>query len=264
MRSTKYPGVMTYGIVISAACDLAQDKIDKVFYVTAIPIKEWLYSDKGFQVVTASPTKNCKKSLLDNLEKYELSWDVVQTLSQEEFEVVATNNINNKNDRTSAINKYIKYNRIAKEKQTHAEKLEVYQSESKSVSSFLEEMFNGGNTHYVFIPNQALSEQIPVGQGLVVDLLELDYFSIGLIEKIAGGDIDKKVLPDFEIFNYDKRFFITENEGYAYPMGKVNSPWCEYTLQHFSNCFIRIGVDNPGKNEAKSMVQTLFQKEEQT
>ena len=39
MRSSKYPGVMTYGIIISAACDLAQDKIDKVFYLTAIGIQ---------------------------------------------------------------------------------------------------------------------------------------------------------------------------------------------------------------------------------
>lgn len=114
MRSIKYPGVMTYGIIISAACDLAQDKIDKVFYLSAIPIKEWLCSDKGFELVTAAPALNYKNNLIKNLEKYELSWEVVQTLSPQEFELVATQYITKKGDRDSTLTQFDKYYRITK------------------------------------------------------------------------------------------------------------------------------------------------------
>ena len=262
MRSSKYPGVMTYGIIISAACDLAQDKIDKVYYLTAIPIKEWLCSDKGFQLVTATPASNYRDNLLKNLEKYKLSWDVVQTLSPYEFELVAAQCISKKGDRDAALVQFEKYYRIAKGNLTFEEKAEVYLSESKAAAGFLGDILSGSNTHYIFIPNQALSEPISEDQGLIVDLLELDYFPTELVKKIADSKIDCKTMSDSEIAVYDERFFLREDPGFAYPIDGITSPWREYVLQHFSNCFVRIGVDNPGKKEAKGIVDILFQKEE--
>lgn len=261
MRSTKYPGVVTYGVLISAACDLEQEKIDKVFYLTAIPLDHWLYSNKGYQVVTAGLVKSCKKSLADCVEKHELSWDVVQTLSQEEFEIIVADNIKSKSERTSAISKFCKYKGVAKETPTLEEKLDVYRDDKKAISGVLEDIFNGANTHFVFVPKKALSDSTFVGQGLIVDLLELDYLSIELVKRIARGEIDVKVLDECEKTSFDERFFIKEYEGYAYPEGDIIPPWREYVLQHFSNCFIRIGVDNPGKSEVRGMVDTLVQKE---
>lgn len=263
MRSNKYPDVMTYGIVISAACDLAQDKVEKVFYLTAIPLKAWLCSDKGFQLVTATLVSNCKNTLLNILDKYELSWEVVQTLSPAEFGIVATQYINKKGDKESAITQFEKYCRISKGNLSFEEKAEVYCNESKATASFLGEVLSGSNTHYIFMPSQALTEPISEGQGLVVDLLELDYLPMELVNKINDGAIDCEIMTDdVELDMYDKRFFLKEDPGFAYPMSEIDSPWREYLLQHFSNCFIRIGVDNPGKNQAKAIVEDIFRKEE--
>lgn len=263
MRSSKYPGIMTYGIIVSAACDLAQDKISKIFYLTAIPLKDWLCSNEGYHIVTTAPAKSCKNNIIKILEKYGLAWDVFQTFSQAEFETVAAANGIVKNDKQTIVSQYEKYQRLAKENQAIQEKTAIYKSEHKAVESFLGELFNGGNTHYVFVPQQALSEQISIGMGLVVDLLELDFFPIELVEKIADGEMDYRVLTAEEISIYDKRFILSENDGFAYPVGEIEHPWCEYVLQHFANCFIRIGVDNPGKKETKGIVDNLFQKEDQ-
>ena len=263
MRSTKYPGVVTYAVIISAACDLAQDKIDKIFYLTAVPVEEWLRSDKGFQVATAGLEKSFKKSLLDALEKHGLSWDVVRTLSPEEFKAVIGENIQGKSEKDSVISKYMKYGRLTKQNQTRAEKTALYHDENKSIAAFLETIFNGGNSHYAFIPQQAISEDISAGRGLIVDLLELDYLSAELVERINNSSIDCKILSSSEIDTYDARFFLKEEPGFAYPLHRIASPWREYILQHFSSCFIRIGVDNPGKDDAKTIVEALFQTEEQ-
>lgn len=261
VRSTLYPGVTVYGIIISAACDLAHDKIDKVFYLTAIPLNEWLCSDEGFRTITASYASDNKKALLEILEKNELSWDVVQTLSPAEFEIVATQCIK-KGERDSAKKRFEKYYQISKEKLNSKEKAEVYRSDLKTVSNFLGGILTGSNTHYIFIPNQALSAAIPDVQGLIVDLLALDFFPLELVERIRKGAIDREIMSDAEIADYDKRFFLKENPGFAYPLPRVASPWREYLLQHFSNCFARIGVDNPGNNEAKAMVEGAFLMEE--
>lgn len=262
VRSNKYHDVVTYGIIISAACDLAQDKIDKVFYLTAIPLKEWLCSDQGFQVVTANLIKNCKNNILKILEKYGLAWDVFKTLSQEELEKVVTACGISRNDKQNAVAHFLKYQRFSKENMTFQEKIEIYLSEHKTIEGYLGDLFNGANSHYVFIPQQALSEHASVGMGLVVDLLEVDFYQMQLVKKLADGQIDNRVLSESEIAVYDKKFVLCENDGFAYPVGEVEHPWCEYILQHFSNCFIRIGVDNPGKKEAKGIVDNLFSKEE--
>ena len=146
---------------------------------------------------------------------------------------------------------------------TLEEKAEVYRSESGTVSSYFAEIANGRNTHYLFVPNEAITEKIADTNGLLVDLLELDYLPLELVKKIASGKIDYEVLAETDKVEYDKKFFIRDQPGFAYPMGQVDSPWREYVLQHFSNCFIRIGVNNPGRDEAKAIVNDLFQKEEQ-
>lgn len=264
IRSTKYPDIMTYGIVISAACDLAQDKIEKIFYLTAIPLKEWLCSKKGFQLVTGSSVLNSKDNLLRCLEKYDLSFEVVQMLSKDELEKVLfqyKDSIKPK-EYDSIIKQFGYYQHLAKEDSTKEDKAEILLSESKTVATILGDIFSGKNTHYCFLPTSAISESLDEGYGLIVDLLELDYLPLETVKKIASGEIDCKELLEPEKAKFDKRFYIKEHPGFAYPVSEMLSPWREYILQHFSNCFIRIGVDNPGRNEAKGIVESLFRKEE--
>lgn len=42
IRSDKYPTTRCYGIIISAMCDIAQGKVDKIYLLTAIDAKEWI------------------------------------------------------------------------------------------------------------------------------------------------------------------------------------------------------------------------------
>ena len=258
IRSPKYPGVPAYGIVISAACDLAQDKIDKVFYLIAIPVEEWLCSDKGFQLMTEALASSSKNNLLANLKKYDLSWDVIHTLSLNEFKVVVAECVSKKGDQEAALTQFEKYHRVRKGNISREEKKEVYRSDSKAVAGFLGDVLSGSNTHYIFLPQEAFSDPVIESKGLIVDLLELDYLPMDTVSKIAAGEMDCMTMTAPEIAANDKLFFLREDPGFAYPVVRISSPWREYVLQHFSNCFIRIGVDNPGKSEAKNIVENLF------
>ena len=42
IRSLKYPNFPCLGIVISARCDFAQDKIQNFYLLSALPIKLWI------------------------------------------------------------------------------------------------------------------------------------------------------------------------------------------------------------------------------
>lgn len=263
IRSTKYPTISTYSIIISAACDLAQQKIDKVFYLTAIPLKEWLYSERGFQTATSNIASNTKSKLCTVLSNYGLSWEAIQNFSSDDFNKVINETISKESDKKQAKDSFEKYQQIVAKNLSRQEKGEVYLSNSKAVVSILETIFNGNHSHFVFIPETAISAPIQEKSGLIVDLLEVDYLSSELVKKIANADIDCKVLPSPDLEKYDKQFFLKEGIGFAYPAGEIVSPWREYVLQHFSNCFIRIGVDNPRKADIESMIKNLFQKENQ-
>lgn len=62
-RSKKYPENKCYSIIISARCDVSNNKIDKVYYITAVDVDEWFYTKRGFEVVY-------ENMLYDNIKKY--------------------------------------------------------------------------------------------------------------------------------------------------------------------------------------------------
>lgn len=44
IRSDKYPNLRCYGIIITASCDIAQQKVSKLYYLLAIDATEWFCS----------------------------------------------------------------------------------------------------------------------------------------------------------------------------------------------------------------------------
>ena len=49
LRSDKYPEVACYAVIISARCDIANDKIDKLYYLTAVNVRDWFCTECGFK-----------------------------------------------------------------------------------------------------------------------------------------------------------------------------------------------------------------------
>lgn len=64
IRSPKYPGIKCYGIIISARCDLAQRKIDRVHAISALTLSSWLQTavfQKALSVELKSQLKIIQK-----------------------------------------------------------------------------------------------------------------------------------------------------------------------------------------------------------
>ena len=54
VRSAQYQGESCCAVVITARCDLANCKIDKVYYLIALPIDDWFFSETGSSVLLHS------------------------------------------------------------------------------------------------------------------------------------------------------------------------------------------------------------------
>ena len=88
LRSKKYFGEECFAVIITARCDLANNKVGKVFFLEALPLDEWVLSQSGMQYVLIGSCKN----IVDEIEKlftnYGLDWETIRTFSLDEFNTV--------------------------------------------------------------------------------------------------------------------------------------------------------------------------------
>ncbi|MGN0181142.1 MAG: hypothetical protein ACI4DP_01820 [Candidatus Ornithomonoglobus sp.] len=258
IRSVKYSGINCFGIVISARCDLANDKLQKVFYLAAIDFGEWILSKSGFKSVSRSSLNNISSSLKDTMERNGLDWDTIKSFSLCEFNTVIDSEIHKKKDDIKK--KFEKYKKYSDNNISFDERKDFLRENKKDVINFVTNVVNGQNSHYVYIPSEAISMEIK--DGLMIDLQELDYFNIDEIRALnnCSIDVENKDLTNEQKTEYNKKFFIYDSPGYSIPLCDIKSPWIEYLMQHFSNLFARIGVHNPSKENVEEIINRILDK----
>ena len=262
LRSKKYIGEECFAIIITARCDLANKKVGKVFFLEALPLNEWILSQSGMQYILIGSSKNIVDELEKLLTKYELNWETIKTFSSDEFNTVVDSSVTVQGDNEKIKELYNKYIEITKEYSSKDERKNVIRNHKKDVCNSINKIVSGQNTHYVYIPHDGLSCDFK--KGLIVDLQEVDYFNLEEIEDIISYKIDVQNgnLSDEKKVYYDKKFYIYEGIGYAIPVCDIKSPWIEYLMQHFSNVFLRIGIDTPQKEIVKKMIEEIYNEEE--
>ena len=77
IRSQKYKNQSCYGIIISARCDIANNKISKIYYLEAVSLEDWVVSETGFKMITKSTLGNINSQIESILKKANLSWEQV-------------------------------------------------------------------------------------------------------------------------------------------------------------------------------------------
>lgn len=77
MRSDKYPEIASYAIIISARCDIANDKIDKLYYLSAVNVRDWFCTGHGFKTAYGETIKNMKKTFKSEIQQYDLNEDLI-------------------------------------------------------------------------------------------------------------------------------------------------------------------------------------------
>ncbi len=265
IRNHRYPNCRCFGIVISARCDLANDKIYKIFYLTAVDVNEWFLTQVGYDLVLKKRVSGLINSLRSALEPLGFVWDIVSRFSKEEFETVLADkeySIKASTQKTLA-SSFDNYLRCTLPTLTEEERRMLLKEEEKQMKSVFYEINSGSNSHFTYIPKKAY-EQNSTG-GLIVDHQELDYFTVEQAKYICYGEMDIKSnkLSEQQKSFFDKQFFLTEEPGFSVVYDTIDSPWIEYLMQRFSNTFIRIGVDNVSRNEIDQMVVSITQKREE-
>lgn len=258
IRSKKYSDCICFGIIISARCDIANDKVQKFFYLESVDLKSWIFSEVGYDFLIKEKIKSVEGNLQVLCTENGLDWDSLKKFSVEEFKQVISTEIQNNKLQNKVFQYFEQYTNYASRGLSLKDRKFILKKEKGNIIKLLLNISNGKDTHFIYIPSSAMQNQIK--DGLVVDLQEIDYLDANTVQDLCNCLIDEKnpELDNEKKNYYDKRFVLSEGTGYSMEFCEIESPWIEYLLQHFSNMFIRIGVENLNKSEITEIVEKIF------
>ena len=97
------------------------------------------------------------------------------------------------------------------------------------------------------------SEDSELTDGMVVDLFDILALSMELKIPIESGEYTRDTMPE----KYRHLFCFDSDEQKVHVQSIVSSPYVEYIMQHFSNAFVRIGVDNASESQIQQFCEAI-------
>ena len=263
IRSLKYPSIKCKGIVISARCDFAQNKIKYFHCLSAMELEQWIYEVLFWNIV-----EEVKKGVLKNLRTCakELALDFVTLM---EFGVDKSRIVFEKNLQGKRLKQVLQwcdewkyYEEMECGKVSIVEKQEFFKEKvpKKICMDKLRSLYNGAFPKYCFIPQNAYSDEKSVTKGIVIDLQDIYQYDMNYKVQILDNQIDYQLVKDEELRTKINELFFFEKEDFVIVEGIIKSPWIEYLLQHFSHSFGRIGVDNATPEEMEDFFSDFFRR----
>lgn len=246
IRSAKYPDIKCQGIVISARCDLAQEKINQFHCLSAMNIEEWVY-----EVLFDSVVNQRNNNVLGNIKKYCeqkcMDFATLCGMDMVNFREVLLKSASSKEQKNiqKTVEEWEFISGLLDNQITKKEKRTFLLQNKKMVENKLKTLYNSSFPKFAFVPEKAYSDGKSSVKGLVVDLQDVVQFDIKVKDPILAYEYDYKVEKSKEKREYiNKYFFFESDSDFVIAENVIESPWIEYVLQMFANSFMRIGVDN--------------------
>lgn len=229
--SENYPHEEILGLVISARCDIAnQKKIRFYNYIPTIPFKQWrereiwrLLKEQVYNSIDNSINELIVKSNFsaENLIVYGYDRILEKIKSESRLKQKEIDRLVDLKTKINLLENHQEYKLIAGKFQ-------------KDLTKIVDDIIKNKTSDYFFIDNLE-------GYGpLIVNLREIKELNIDIARSLPSGiELDKNT--SYQGLNPNSKNKLCSI------VGQLKSPYIELLMQRFSNNFIRIGVDDPHK-----------------
>ncbi|MDN0032241.1 hypothetical protein QVN85_04935 [Oscillibacter valericigenes] len=251
IRSNKYCDIPCRGIVISARCDLEQCKIPTIYLLSALTVEQW-YDQVGGYEATKKILQEKTDSVKTSLEKYNLSFQLLETFTEDEIQKVIDAEIPKSKEKTMIMQKLKDYKEWKESLFLPSINSEHCKSINEKAKGLLHEIIGRGNqqnTHMCFIPNCAYESTGYAVGGLIVDLQDVISYPMEYIQKAIANEYDGMLLSETDRSDVNEKFFLESKNDFATSEETIKSPWIEWLLQRFALSFMRIGVEDVDKDK---------------
>lgn len=263
MRSKKYPNLRCKGIVISARCDLAQDKIKFFHCLMAMSMEDWV-----FEVLFKDIIEEKKKEVLGKIKQYtekkNIDFETLVKMGIDKAEIILMQCANENRKEKSDVEKWItswKNQELVSCEYMDRKKQQTYLKDNaaKLLERKMQQLYNSAYPKYAFVPIKAYCDSESSVDGLVVDLQDIVQVGIHVKEDILEYKYDFSVYRGEKTEEINEIFFFENKDDFVIADNIIESPWIEYVLQMFAHSFIRIGVDNAFDYEIKEYCNKIME-----
>ena len=245
-RAERYVACTVFGIVLTARCDLAQDKHNVLNYAPMVPLDEWLKID-GYEIIIEKIAADIASRMDSALKVIGLPQSVL--ISQTPKSIL--DNYIRAPEADSKLKKQdAKFVDLTERLQQLAEcragfgpaSLQLFADYDSIVGSTIKELVHQKLSGYYFLP---AVEVDALQTGFVVLLREVAHLPRRLAQLVAEGlEAAHHELAENTEWGVHLSF---ANSDFAMPIGELMSPHVEHLLQTFSFLFGRIGLPDPEK-----------------
>lgn len=263
MRSKKYPGIRCQGIVISARCDLAQEKINFFHCLMALPIEDWIY-EVLFKNIIDEKKKEIFGKIKQYTEKKNIDFETLIKMGVNRTEIILEKCAENreKSDVAKWIDNWKKLELVCCECIDRKKKQEYLKNNaSKLVERKMQQLYNSAYPKFAFIPTKAYDTNESSVEGMVVDLQDIIQLEINIKNDILDYKYDFSIYKGNRKEEINEIFFFEDKEDFVIADNIIKSPWIEYILQLFAHSFIRIGVENAFDYEIREYCKKIMEEE---
>ena len=254
LRSQYYEGIKCYGVIITARCEIAQNKAKIIHLLSAVSLHDWVctelfsraFSDYLHNDILGPIQQWAKESGLDFGTLIEFGPEKVRV------NINADANLKEKTRKKidESIEKWIEWNKLSAHCPMHEKVRLLDDVLSKKKSIILKELLSERfPNEFCFLPHKArLGKNEIMTDGIVVnlkDIISIPPKEIDEIEKYGFeySEIIKLENGNMELEKLNSRYFLESDDDFVIFDGQIDSPWIEHLLQNFSSAFARIGVE---------------------
>lgn len=261
LRSNKYPGIPCYGIIITASCDISNDKVAKLYYLIGIDAKRWFCTEYAYHQIYGSKIKTLFNQVKEQCERFHLDADAIRSFAPEDVQIVIKDVLTQKTDQDKFEKAYQPYATYFRPGMDDEARRLVSQRDTKPVLAFLKDIGEERRFHFFFLPKATyLADSGLMNDGLIVDLQEIGAISMYDAKQIIGRGIDSLLLVGESAKERDRlctQFWLEGQDDFVGIEGKITSPWREHLMQRFVRDFSRIGLNGANEQDYRTLVQNI-------
>lgn len=240
-QASSYGGREVLGFVITARCDIDQDKFPILNYLPVVSLNDWIEVD-GFDILLSRVNSENLGSLLNLLDANSIPRSLLNSQSFKDIaEAFFVEPFANKDLRTGAkrfhdlVEKHLQLRVIESERNVRG----LYDLSGRLASTMLRELVLHKLSGHYFLPQTSSAGP---DTGFIILLREVQNLPREIAVAIARG------LDQDELVSFGKVYSLSfSKDNFAMPVGQLTSPAVEHVLQTFATLFGRIGLEDHKK-----------------
>ena len=239
-----YPSQIVHGLVITARCDAAQQKVPIYSFIPVVSLRDWIFKD-GADITLKRVIDDAENTLGNILEDVNLSLSLLRTTPTEEIVekllrplVAQDRKIETKIKKFQAAETIIRQ----AEKALADGRKELIHEALKQAPKFLDRVVKdlSGNKimgHYLLRDMPTLTDE---ECNHVALLREVHHIPNSIAQRIVSGI--SKIEWSNDLAGLTCCPVFRAEDDFCMPVGRLHSPWIEHLMQSWSLLFTRIGV----------------------